>query len=87
MEIKFTEVATDHLNYFKNTNNQSILKKIKQLLKNILETPYQGIGKPEALKYQYRGYWSRRINREHRLIYAIDKVNNWVVIYSLKGHY
>lgn len=87
MEIKFTEVATDHLNYFRNTNNQSILKKIKQLLKNILETPYQGIGKPEALKYQYRGYWSRRINREHRLIYAIDKVNNWVVIYSLKGHY
>ena len=86
MEIDFTKEATDHLNYFKKTNDQVILKKIRQLLEVILETPYSGIGKPEALKYQFSGFWSRRINNEHRLVYRIldEKI---IEVHSLKGHY
>lgn len=69
MKIDFTKEATGHLNYFKKTNDQVILKKIRQLLEVILETTYSGIGKPEALKYQFSGFWGRRINQKHRLVY------------------
>ena len=86
MEVDFTKEATEHLKYFKKTNDQIILKKIRQLLEVILETPYSGIGKPEALKYQYSGFWIRRINNEHRLVYCVldEKI---IQVYSLKGHY
>jgi toxin YoeB len=49
------------------------------------ETPFGGIGKPEALKENLSGYWSRRINREHRILYKVD--NEIITIYSLRGHY
>ena len=59
--------------------------KKKSLIISILETPFLGLGKPEPLKYQYSGYWSRRINLEHRLVYEVkEKI---VIIHSLKGHY
>jgi toxin YoeB len=85
MEIKFTDIALEHLDYFKKQNEQAILKKIRQLLENISIEPKTGIGKPEQLKHQYSGYWSRRINREHRLIYLIE--SETIFIHSLKGHY
>ncbi len=69
MEIDFTKEAIKHLDYFKKINDPVILKKIRQLLAAISETPYSGIGKPEALKYNFTGFWSRRINNEHRLVY------------------
>lgn len=61
MEIEFTIQAEQDLNYWKRTNNISVLKKIRVLLENILETPFSGIGKPEALKHELSGKWSRRI--------------------------
>lgn len=87
MEIDFTDVALQHLNYFRKINNSIVLKKIKQLLESITINPYVGIGKPEPLKHQYSGYWSRRINKEHRLIYKLFEEENRIEIYSLKGHY
>ena len=87
MEIDFTDVALDHLTYFRKINNSIVLKKIKQLLESIIINPYEGIGKPEPLKHQYSGYWSRRINKEHRLIYKLFEEENRIEIYSLKGHY
>lgn len=87
MEIDFTKEAKDHLNYFKKTNNQIILKKIRLLLEATLETPYSGIGKPEALKHQYKGFWSRRINNEHRLVYRLLEEEKIIEVHSLKGHY
>lgn len=87
MEIDFTKEATEHLNYLKKTNDQAILKKIRQLLEVILENPYSGIGKPEALKYQYSGFWSRRINNEHRIVYQVFEDKKIIQVYSLKGHY
>ncbi len=62
-----------------------MLKKINDLIKDIQRNPYEGIGKPEPLKYDLSGYWSRRIDREHRLVYQVDE--NEIRIYSCKYHY
>ena len=62
-----------------------VFKKIVKLIKEISRNPFEGIGKPEALKHEYSGYWSRRITEEHRLIYKVD--NNEIIIISCKGHY
>ncbi|WP_029287740.1 Txe/YoeB family addiction module toxin [Pedobacter sp. R20-19] len=85
MEIEFTLIALDDLNYFKKSGNQAILKKIRSLLENIQATPFDGIGKPEALKYEQSGNWSRRINREHRLICEVQ--SEMIIFHSLRGHY
>ena len=58
---------------------------IGDLIRDILRSPFEGIGKPEALKHQFKGYWSRRINREHRLIYKIT--DDSVLIVSCYSHY
>ncbi len=60
-------------------------KKIEQLLIDIQKNPFAGLGKPEALKHNLTGKWSRRIDKEHRIIY--DVTDNRINIYSLKGHY
>ncbi|MEJ7557149.1 MAG: Txe/YoeB family addiction module toxin [Pedobacter sp.] len=85
MQIDFTEIADQHLKLFLKSGNKSILKKVVQLLKAIEENPYEGIGKPEQLKHELTGLWSRRINTEHRLIYEITE--HVIVVHSLKGHY
>jgi len=59
--------------------------RISDLIKDILRNPYSGIGKPEALKHQFKGYWSRRIDLEHRLIYTITETS--IVIISCYSHY
>jgi toxin YoeB len=57
---------------FWQTNDKKVLKKINSLIKEIERTPYQGTGKPEALKYDLTGWWSRRINFEHRIVYKVE---------------
>jgi len=83
--LKFTKQADDDLDYFKKAGNNQAVKKIKELLHSILADPYNGIGQPEPLKHNLSGTWSRRINREHRLIYKIDAEIVYVI--SLRGHY
>lgn len=61
------------------------LKRINQLLKDIVRSPFDGIGKPEPLKANLSGLWSRRIDEEHRLVYTIEKET--VLIFSCRGHY
>lgn len=85
MEIVYLPEADDDLNYWVNTGNKSILKRIAKLTEAILENPYQGIGKPEALKYALTGKWSRRITDEHRYVYQIE--SDTLKVYSLRGHY
>lgn len=68
-------------------NDQNIIRRIELLLRDIITTPESGIGKPEKLKYQYSGYWSRRINFEHRLIYKVVHEIKVVYIVGCKGHY
>jgi len=83
--IEFTKQADTDLEYFKRSGNKQIIEKIKTLLISISDDPYSGIGKPEPLKHDLSGVWSRRINREHRLVYEVEK--DVVYILSLKGHY
>jgi toxin YoeB len=67
------------------TQDKKILKRINQLIKDIDRNGYEGIGKPEPLKYELQGYWSRRIDDEHRLVYLI--VDNNIEIVSCRLHY
>jgi toxin YoeB len=62
-----------------------VFEKIKILIRDISRDPFRGLGKPEPLKHYYKGYWSRRITLEHRIIYKFE--NNTITIVSLKGHY
>ena len=65
--------------------DRKILKKINLLIKDIQSHPFYGIGKPEPLKFNLTGFWSRHIDNEHRLVYKI--VNNELLIYSCRYHY
>ena len=85
-EIDFSDKAKEHLKALKKTGDRSIMKKILKLIEDIEKHPFEGIGKPEALKYDLSGFWSRRINREHRLVYKVTDTGI-IKIYSLKGHY
>jgi toxin YoeB len=87
MEIIFFPKSKEHLEYFKKTYNPIILKKIRKLLASIHDSPYSGIGKPEPLKHNLTGLWSRRINQEHRLVYEVLEDKNVILVHSLKGHY
>lgn len=84
MKFKFVEESWEDYLYWQHIDKK-ILKKINELLKDISNTPFSGLGKPEPLKHQYQGYWSRRINSEHRLIYKIDKDD--IIIAKCRNHY
>ncbi|MBD5804180.1 Toxin YoeB [Azoarcus sp. Aa7] len=66
-------------------NDKQILKRINALIRDILRDPYDGIGKPEALKFNFSGYWSRRIDDEHRIVYKV--IDDEVIIAQVRGHY
>ena len=85
MEIILSPKALKDLNLWKKSGNTGILKKIRALLESIDESPFEGIGQPEALKYNLKGLWSRRINKEHRMIYEVRGTE--LEIFSLFGHY
>ena len=84
MNKLFTDEAWNDYLYWSETDKKQ-LKKINELLKVIDRTPYEGIGKPEALKLNLSGYWSRRIDQEHRIIYKID--DNQIIFISFRYHY
>lgn len=86
MKLIFSPLAMEQWNYWKRTNPK-IAKRIKLLLADILEHPYSGIGKPEALRYDLAGKWSRRITVEHRLVYHVVEDRVEVEILSMKYHY
>jgi toxin YoeB len=84
MRIVFSKNSwEDYLSW--QTTDKKVLRKINDLIKEIQRTPYEGLGKPEPLKFDLAGYWSRRIDREHRLVYQVG--DNEILIYSCKYHY
>jgi toxin YoeB len=71
MNIEFTVKGWEDFNYWMEVD-KDILIKIKELIKNIRKEPFKGLGKPEPLKFGLKGFWSRRITGEHRLVYCIS---------------
>lgn len=71
MEIIYLQEALNDINYWKKSGNKSIQKRISKLIQSIENTSYEGIGKPEGLKYHHSGKWSRRITDADRIIYEV----------------
>jgi len=84
MKISFSENGWEQYLYWQRTD-KSIIKKINRLLKEIQRHPFEGTGKPEPLKGKLSGFWSRRINQEHRLVYRI--ADDTVTIMQCRYHY
>lgn len=85
MEINWTKNAADDLAFWKK-NDSKIVNRIKELIESIKIDPFTGIGKPEPLKYNFSGCWSRRITGDNRLVYRV-KDKNEVVILQCRYHY
>ena len=84
MRITFSRNAwEEYLSW--QAEDKKILRKINVLIRDIQSAPFEGIGKPEPLKYDLAGFWSRRIDREHRLVYQVER--NELRIYSCRYHY
>jgi len=84
MRIIFSEIAWEDYTSWQ-IEDKKMLKKINELIKDIKRTTYVGIGKPEPLKFDLSGFWSRRIDLEHRLVYQIAEQE--LLIYSCRYHY
>lgn len=84
MKLLFIKDSWDDYLYWQQQNHK-ILKRINQLIKETLREPLTGMGKPEALKFDMSGYWSRRIDHEHRLVYKIEK--DTLIIVQCRYHY
>ena len=84
MKIIFLDQAWEDYLFWQGTD-KATLKKINSLLKEIDRTPFEGSGKPEPLKYNLSGLWSRRITLDHRLVYKVE--NEAIVVYQCKYHY
>lgn len=84
MKLGFTPSAWEDYLWFLD-HDRKLLKRINLLIKDTLRTPFQGIGKPEPLKGSLAGHWSRRINDEHRMVYAVTATE--VTIIACRYHY
>ena len=87
MEVIYSLKALEDIRYWKKSGNKAVQEKISALIDDIIIHPYTGIGKPEALKHQLSGSWSRRITRTDRLVYIVNIENNILEIETAKGHY
>ena len=84
MKLIFSEYAWDDYMYWQKTDKK-IAKRINMIIKDIQRNKYEGIGKPEPLKHNLSGYWSRRISSTHRIVYKIE--NDSILIAQLRFHY
>jgi len=85
-KIAFTPQASSDFEYWKHTSPRTV-EKIKKMLLEMQEHPFTGTGKPEALKYQFAGAWSRRINHKDRLVYQVNGEIVTVFVLSMRFHY
>ena len=84
MNLTFSPQAWEDYTFWQ-TTDPKMVSRINQLLKDIIRSPHAGIGKPEPLKHALRGYWSRRIDSEHRLVYRLVEGN--ILIAQMRFHY
>lgn len=84
MKLFVTPQAKADIAYW-NRHDRTKTRRIRALIENVLQTPFAGIGKPEPFKHDLQGYWSRRIDHEHRLVYAVDE--DTVTVIRCRYHY
>ncbi len=82
--ISFEDAAWDDYLYWQQ-NDKAMLRRINALIRDIQREPFTGIGKPEPLKFNFAGYWSRRIDDEHRVVYKVS--DEEIILAQLRGHY
>lgn len=85
-KIAFLPQARKDFDEWKRTDEKTVAR-IKELLRDIATHPYIGIGKPEPLKHNLTGKWSRRINKADRIVYSVDGDRILIYVFSMKGHY
>jgi toxin YoeB len=84
VNLVFSREAWEEYLVWQREDPQTV-KRINQLIKETMRDPYRGIGKPEPLKHALQGYWSRRINAEHRIVYRVVRGDLWIA--QLRYHY
>ncbi|GGH42411.1 Txe/YoeB family addiction module toxin [Dyadobacter endophyticus] len=85
--LSVSEKARKDLSFLHKTGGKVLIKRIDRIFEELSENPYTGIGKPEQLKSNLSGLWSRRIDKKHRLVYQIIEQTVTVFIIAAKGHY
>ena len=86
MNLTWTPQAWEDYLYWQKTD-KTTLKRLNALIENAMRTPFEGIGQPEPLKFNLAGYWSRRIDAEHRLVYTVDEASNALTVLQCRYHY
>lgn len=86
MLLTWTPQAWEDYLYWQSTDKRAV-KRINELIRDALRTPFEGMGKPEPLRFDLAGCWSRRIDREHRLVYKVDDGRQALVILQCRYHY
>ncbi len=84
MKLVFSEHAWEEYLHWQKTDRK-VLQRINALIRDVQRTPFEGVGKPEPLKHALSGYWSRRINDEHRLVYKVE--GDLILVAQLRYHY
>lgn len=85
--VEVTKAANQDIEKHKKSGNKSTIKKIEKILLELTETPFFGEGHPEELKFNFKGYWSRRINQKDRIVYRVEEDIVTVYVVSAMGHY
>lgn len=82
--VKFTRNAADDIEFWRKKDTKVYIR-IQTIIEDIIDHPYEGIGRPEPLRYKLSGKWSRRLTKEHRIVYQVD--GNDIIIYQCRFHY
>lgn len=85
--VEVTKIANQDIEKHKKSGNKTSIKNIAKILIDLTDNPYEGFGSPEPLKYEYSGFWSRKINQKDRLIYRVEEDIVTVFVISAIGHY
>ena len=85
--LEISEKAKKDLSHLHKSGNKALINRLEKIFEELSENPYGGIGKPEQLKHNLTGLWSRRLDKKHRLVYQIVEEMITVIVIAAKGHY
>ena len=85
--LVYTDDAREDIENLKKSGDRAALRKLAQMLEELIDHPFTGTGQPEQLKYDLSGFWSRRITNKHRLVYQVEEKTITVYLLSAYGHY